>query len=785
MSSRLNSAQVDATIESFVARATDDRESLLQVCLSKNADLAVSTGYAVKHTGLGASTVMKRAPLFQPILDAMADEGIIVSGHPSGACEWRRRLLAWYEGMPKEQKLAIPVAGNTIRYRGYLSDVPELAGFPFVRGKYELVRSTFEEILEDLRGLGVLDRDYQTVEERVASKKPVEQTEAGKLTAAFHSLRSVSIHRLSDVMPVEPERPFIHLLHLFSAASMSASSKSGQSNFIEAFKYFRDYLKVAEFTGLEDLRELVSLYALPKFRVYLQEKIIERVLSTSHCNTLMSSARKMMERALQIDGLGLTTFMAAQGFDTERETDQYRPYPAPVRARISEAILEEIAETNRLAQPYVLSHVGEDPLGSNGKIRRGCATTENARWIFENKLDCKPLGFKSANREDPYEKAFITIIQSSELSIFDTYKEWGVLYQIDSRVLAPYVIRLAQVTGMNADSLLGLDLDDFIERHDLTDRPCLLYWKERSDGEKMYHLDLFHAEISWLTTSQGRAVKQVFDDIKFLTRNLRAEAQPEVENKLFIYRSSSPRKFGVVDSVENSSGNMINKIMKGFSEDRGLLDEEGNPLPLSASRFRPSFVSELIERGVSPREIQVMLGHKNISTTMAYLDQMDFNPMARKMLNKVLHEMHQETMDDSVTIIPTKTIESTPKGMPMETGTVTCMNVYDPPDFIKNLRDYDPSKPCTLFNKCLSCSNSIITVSHLPELFARRRDYQRMIEVNRVLDTPYGTVILDNLDVLNSILDPQTSDFSGDELAKAERLSENLQVDILTEGVTL
>lgn len=115
----------------------------------------------------------------------------------------------------------------------------------------------------------------------------------------------------------------------------------------------------------------------------------------------------------------------------------------------------------------------------------------------------------------------------------------------------------------------------------------------------MYHLDLFHAEISWLTTSQGRAVKQVFDDIKFLTRNLRAEAQPEVENKLFIYRSSSPRKFGVVDSIENSSGNMINKIMKGFSEDRGLLDEEGNPLPLSASRFRPSFVSELIERGVS------------------------------------------------------------------------------------------------------------------------------------------------------------------------------------------
>ncbi|MBK3478513.1 tyrosine-type recombinase/integrase [Pseudomonas sp. MF6751] len=781
--SRLTSAQVDAVIESFVARVTDDRESLLRVCLSKGEDLAITPSYVIEQTNLSPMAISKRTSYFEPIFDAMRAEGIIISGHPSGACEWRRRILAWYEGMSMEEKLAIPVFGNNIKDRGYLSEIPELAGFSGVRTKYELVRITFGEILDDLRKLGVLDPDYQTVEQRIASKPESRPTES--VRNAFSALRSVRIHRLSDLVGPEPERPFQHLLHLFSASSMKSSSASGQSNFIEAFKNYRAYLIDANYTGLEDIRELVTPYSLPKFRGYLQDKILERSLSTSHSSTLMSSARKMMARAVQIEGLGLTSFVGAAGFDTERETDQYKPYPQAVRNRISQVIEQEIEETNRLAQPYVLSRVGEDPLSPDGSMRRGLKTMDNARWIFENKLDCKPLSFESVDRNDPYQRAFMSIISASSISIFEVYKGWGVQYQIDGRVIAPYIARLAQVTGMNADSLLGLELDDFIERHDLTDRPCLLYWKERSEGAKMLHLDIFHAEISWLTTSQGRVVKKIFDDVKHLTREIRLNAPVEDQNKLFIYRSSSPRKYGVVDSFENSGGNQLNKTLDKLSQDHGLIDEDGNPLKLSPSRFRPSFVSELIERGVSPREIQVLLGHKSLSTTMAYLDQMDFNPMARRMLNKVLHEMQQDTLEDAPKLIPTRTIESAPEAMPLRSGLATCMNVFDPPAFIKALASYDPSKPCTLFNKCLSCSNSIITVSHLPELFAMRRDYQRMIEVNRVLDTPYGTVILDNLDVLNNLLDPETSDFSAEELTKAERLSENLQVSILTEGVTL
>lgn len=74
---------------------------------------------------------------------------------------------------------------------------------------------------------------------------------------------------------------------------------------------------------------------------------------------MMSSARKMMARAVQIEGLGLSSYVAATGFDAERETDQYKPYPQAVRNRISQVIEQEIDETNRLAQAYVPSQVGK------------------------------------------------------------------------------------------------------------------------------------------------------------------------------------------------------------------------------------------------------------------------------------------------------------------------------------------------------------------------------------------------------------------------------------------
>lgn len=468
--------EADARIHEFVAQATASRESLLRVPLSTGASLALNYRYVSEKTGLGETALRGRVHIFKPVLDLMLDEKIIVVGHTPFACEWRRRLLFWYEGMSIEEKRAIPIVGGSIKYKGYLSEIPQLKEIHYSRNKFGLVRDTFQWILDDLRDQGIINPNYQSVKLRQMSKPVKGKPES--LTKVFAALRTKNVIRFSDIAISEPGKPFRNLLHLFSVSSVSQASFSGQANFIAAFKYLRDCLVTVGLSGYESAKEMVTAYTLPRLREYLTEQIINRVMTGASANGLLGATRKMIKRVMQIEDFGLVGMIDVQGFQAQRETDSYRPYTTPVRARISTAILNEIELTNKLAQTYVPSGIGEDPLKENGNARRGGLILDNARWIFENKLDCKILRYGSVDYNNPYERAFMAIVKRSGRPINEIYIDWGVAYIVSARMLAPYIARLAQVTGMNADSLAGLELDDFVERHELTERPCLLYWKE-------------------------------------------------------------------------------------------------------------------------------------------------------------------------------------------------------------------------------------------------------------------------------------------------------------------
>ena len=299
-------------------------------------------------------------------------------------------------------------------------------------------------------------------------------------------------------------------------------------------------------------------------------------------------------------------------------------------------------------------------------------------------------------------------------------------------------------------------------------------------------LDLVEADLTWLTINQSKEVKELFAEVVYLTRNIRSRAEAPVENRLFIYESRKMSERGKIKSFENSK--VINLVMNQFARDHQLKNEDGEDLNISASRLRPSMVAELVEQGVSLREIQIILGHKALSTTIQYLDRLEFSKTARDVLESALAKIHKEAVAKEA---PEKKApdamspSATDSPIAISNGLVKCRNVYDPPEVIKKLPSYKKGSACSLLNKCLSCRNSIVSASNLPELFAMRREYRSMIATSTVGQTPYGAIIKENLEVLDSILTPSEQGFSAEQLDDAERLSEHIITSPLVEGVTL
>lgn len=777
-------SEVTEAIEAWATEIMSSRQSLLNVQLSQRGKLSPAYTYLVKELETSGNTFNTRVEILDSIIQRMIEEQIVLPDQPSIANEWRRKLLCWYESLTKEEKQSIPVFGNTISSKASLFQVEGMKNLKWARSEFVIVEQTFQDILTDLTRLGVIKADYKNCKEREVESELKKQQASPKdsLTKALAELRLVGLSKYEDLVE-ESKRPFSKLLHIFAAASMRSKSSNGLQNYSDGFRHMTEHLAEVGFTGNEDPREYITAHYLARFRKYLTDQMEAELMTSFYSQGMLSAVRSMMKRAVKIRGMGIMSFVDVEGFSTVRETDQYRPYPKFARAAIQQACDTERQQTNELAKDYAPFHGGTDPLGADGYLVRGMATLENARWIFENKLNGKMISKWSADPDEKYEQAFVRLLNIGGLGVAKTYASWGVIYHVTSRMLAPYVTRLAQVTGLNADSLKGLDIDDFVERHEVTHRPYLRYWKVRSGGGKVLHLDMMHADWTWYSRAQSIEIKKIFDEVIYLTRHFRERADGSIKERLFIYESQKASEFRKVKSFEDST--VINNVMNQLAKDHDLKTEDGQPLNISASRLRPSLVADLVELGLSVREIQVILGHKSIYATQTYLDKLEFNKTAREVNTKALIQIHKGTIIRESQ--PVKPMPPAANSSPIiiRTGLVSCKDALNPPNEIKKLPSYKKGSKCSLLNKCLSCSNSIITVSNLPDLFAMQWDYISIMSTCNVAETPYGAVIRENLEVLESILSPTDNGFTAAQLEEARRLAEHIITSPLIETVSL
>ena len=784
---RVKDAQ--AAIIEWVSRTVEDTEALWEIPIRK-AESTLGFGVAVKHiqnaVGVSRAIAQRYRELTNPLIEKMIKEGIIVipdESYEAAGIENSRKLLNWYRQLSEEEKYTLPIFGNKISIGKMSSEQ-----LPIKRDSlgFNVVRDAWDFIHKDLEKLGIIDPNYKNVAERTSEANVNRKNYSESQIERFHRLAARELNAADDFFVPSKLEPFIQVEQLFACSSKTVSSESGKGNYRVASSLFIKFL--SEFYGNEPFRIVTTFdeHLLSRYRKYLENKIINKEISSHHANTVLSSVRITLNRLTQVRDTKYS-FFDINGFSTSRETDTKKPFTMDERLQILDAIEKGLIESRASLTPYEKTGIGRNPLDKKGFIIRGLSTLENARWLFENRLMCKPVHYDMA--KSPTEKAFLRIITNSDKGLSNIYDEWGVTPMVHVDILTPYLLRLAQITGLNTDPLLSLNMNDYVDSHPATSRPCLRYWKERSDGHKEYHLDLFNAELTWLTSSQAKLIKIIFKELDQLTSGIRQDIEDDAfKDRLFIYQSDSTKKHGRVSPIlgnKERNTKALGASLSRFVEKYNLKNDSGEPLTLTISRFRPTFVSEMLKNGVTLREIQLMLGHSSIQTTIGYLDSLDLNSISRMKINDKLKEIHQSTLDKQIEKLPEdiKSKNNDELVTSFHTPLAECRNIFDPPDFVKNLSSYVPGTPCSQYNKCLGCDNVIITAKNLPEIFAMKRDYTLLVEHTRVMDTPYGHVVSENMELIKGITDPEFSDFSLEDLENGQRLAEYIETTTLVDGV--
>jgi hypothetical protein len=773
-------------VNSTIERIENDERFCYSIPLSNRKNSStyqaqVSLSYHAEKAKVSYNVLtMKYIHLIEPLNEALIECGIILPNVNVFMLARRSKALFWWFGLTKEEKIKLDTFGNCLQIHKYVAGWN--TGSSKSQKEIEVQQKLEDKFNKELVELGVLKTDYVKVKDRAALRDKNFHKNLVKSSEYWEYLSELPLEKEAHLLvPSEESVSFIQVRQLFAAQTRSISSVSGKSNYRDAFMHFSQFLIAENIPDNTLLKDILNEFFLTRFKQdYLLPKMNQGDISPSTAPTILSGVRRTLNRATRIKGLGFNSFYDVM-FDAKgRVTDTYKPYSKAERMAIHNSIQFDIAQTKGLMKPYKRSGLGENPLDAQGKRISGKGTPDNARYLFENELDCQPVFYGTPNKSMAQE-IFIRIVNILDIGLHDLYRSWGVLSIVDKSVIAPFVYRLSQITGMNAESVMPLNLDDLILEHHTTGRPCLRYWKERSTGAKELHLDLFQAKLQWLTVKQSKEVVDIFDTVKFLTASLRSEAPIEITNKLFIYQNTGKNQVSSSTIMDFELGtSRLSATYPRFVTKHGLKNDKGAPLKFTMTRFRPSFVSDLIEEGVSIREIQVMLGHKNITTTMNYLDRLDFNRVARTKVKEALERIHEKVVNphedgkhsgQQYQDNPERIIFTTPLG--------GCTNIFNPPEFIRQSKSYVEGQSCSQYNKCLSCDNVMLTSTHLPELFAMRRDYQILMQRNRIMDTPYGVVINENLVLLDEILAPDKSAFTTEELDKAERLSRFVEVAVI------
>ena len=549
--------------------------------------------------------------------------------------------------------------------------------------------------------------------------------------------------------------------------------------------------KVKTFVGqLRNMRGVSPYYVIKewdrlilfRYKAYLetlQQPDHPSELSTYSVHTYFFVVRMMMTYAYSVlEILDEPVIVPAWKIIKKRKSEAHSAFETNRYEAVIAVLKLQTRKLTKYVQPYVRQGLGEDPRG-RPDFYYGSSEWDNLDnfvWFFENLLDCKHHFYLGA---EVYKIPGIYNFLGSKQFGYRTgiYELLGVA-PATSDVIFPFIGLLAAETGLNPRSLFDLDIDCLDENISaVCGRPCLIYQKPRSGGEKVLAIDdaafgdidnqeqpsdeiisVNNEDLSifWLSSIKAKRVKNIVTTVMAINSAIREMAPPELSRKLFLYwvkdhcgtrgpaiPSDTKFKNWVYGNFKPAVVNYIVGQMKATTtenqwESKELeLREELKSESFSLKRFRATLATRLAEDGAPIELIQLVLGHESIKTTIAYIERNSLQVRFYREMSEHLDTIMRNaaTYKGREDNKESNSQEGSPNGMPFQCGVGQCKDPFNPPSEIKKSLIIQEGERCTCYERCLlECKNLIITFHSLPKLITIKREAN--MRLNSQLSVP-------------------------------------------------
>ncbi len=369
---------------------------------------------------------------------------------------------------------------------------------------------------------------------------------------------------------------------------------------------------------------------------------------------------------------------------------------------------------------YTKKRIGTDPTKG---AQVPWTQWNNIVWYFENVLQCE---YRSINwLRDNGHHSFIRAARFFHGGIDAVWQRLDVWSSTTKQALTPFVMFFAIVTGANKTPLIEMKRD-CIREDALLGRKYVTWSKTR--GHSIHR--------SW-----SPIARLIVERVLHLTDSLVPGAGIDEKN-LWLYNSYS----NGIRSIDDISNNEFDWLIKKYN----LKADDGSPLKLNITRFRPTFASrafELCDGDIV--KIRTLLNHAQLKTTQRYIHQFDKEKAEDRAFRGIANILSAIRNNDLIGRYAEKVGTTKEKVITLLrnqiffTGLGNCLDPFRSP-----LKGEKAMKRCSRFWKCITCRHTLVLDTDLPELISH---YNRIAQFKKSMSAKafkktYGFIlsIIDN-----------------------------------------